>query len=519
MTDLLTLFGTSVFVLGLALELAAISAAFHVVWLTDKSAHARTLPVPAQVPGSPVPQARAHLLRRMRLLVLLIADGLTLLLAAPFLWFPTVGPQGAALALVLLLSFWFFATIIGGVLWPRSRYDLALILLLLMALLGSLRSEVPTLTLPKVTGLILGVACYRALVVHCRTPRSALNALYIMAGMALLFSLVGLAAGELRATKIPAVARYRTLLPRYLGRIPETQGGVVSTNQLGGSLLYVMPILFALVSAPRRYPRDPGLGSIERIFVLVMTFVLLAALVATQSRGAWLGMAAGSLTILSLRWRWGRWIAVICLAVPMTAWLTRAKVGVKGIFIDVFVVLNGVTALSSLIGRLGLWQTTIRHIRASPWVGSGLGTFRMLDANTTSASSVFDVGVPHAHNFVLQMAFDTGLPGLVGYLAVIFLAFYMSWRAYRVNEGLIRFLAIGCLASLVATTVFGMADVIALGSKPAVLWWGLMALIVALDGVTTQCVLIPCANESVFPDPKPAHDRITTKQADEEARA
>ncbi|GAI03639.1 unnamed protein product, partial [marine sediment metagenome] len=46
-------------------------------------------------------------------------------------------------------------------------------------------------------------------------------------------------------------------------------------------------------------------------------------------------------------------------------------------------------------------------------------------------------------------------------------------------------MGIGCLSSLVAAHVFGLTDVVALGAKPGVLWWTLLALIAALHRTVT----------------------------------
>ncbi len=74
------------------------------------------------------------------------------LLAAPWLWFPTLRPEVTALAVLLLALGWLAAWAAGGGLWPRSRYDLALTVLLGMATLGAWCSPFPALTLSKVAG-------------------------------------------------------------------------------------------------------------------------------------------------------------------------------------------------------------------------------------------------------------------------------------------------------------------------------------------------------------------------------
>ena len=42
----------------------------------------------------------------------------------------------------------------------------------------------------------------------------------------------------------------------------------------------------------------------------------------------------------------------------------------------------------------------------------------------------------HAHNIFLQTALDVGLPGLIVYLALLLLAFWLGWQVARGDETL-----------------------------------------------------------------------------------
>ena len=178
-------------------------------------------------------------------------------LTAPALWFPTVRASLTVLAILLLLLAWLAVALVEGTLWPRSALDWPLVVILLGAILGAWTSPAPQLTLPKVTGLLLGLAAYRAILrcargvpIHAphaaspsRTPelqsRSSVRsgpALGIVCGLLLLataFAVVGLAGG-LRANKLPRLSPAMARIPRYLGALPGTQDGLISTNQLGG---------------------------------------------------------------------------------------------------------------------------------------------------------------------------------------------------------------------------------------------------------------------------------------------
>jgi len=402
--------------------------------------------------------------------------------AAPVLWFPSLRPQLTILALLTLLLIWITIYLARGGLWPRSCYDPALLCLLIMAATGTLRSDIPVLTLPKAAGLILGVAIYRLILRLVRSRRSAMVVLYLALALGLLFALVGLVNG-LRPSKVSWLGEQLARLPRWVQALPGTENGLVSMNQLGGALLYILPVVGGVVLSPAaKRVGDWPLKWLERGLLWVLATLLVLALVLTQSRAAWLGLASALFLIVILRWPWGRWAAIALLAGGLIwAWFNRGGVAAwLGLVLEQRAVETAIGSLS-LTGRVSIWERAIACVRASPLLGCGLGAFRTLDADVAAAISPFDVGTPHAHQVFLQAATDLGLPGLIAYLAMLISAWRQSWQLYRRSLGVQRGMAIGFLATLLGSHIYGLADVVALGSKPGVLWWILLALIAAVS--------------------------------------
>jgi putative inorganic carbon (HCO3(-)) transporter len=85
-----------------------------------------------------------------------------------------------------------------------------------------------------------------------------------------------------------------------------------------------------------------------------------------------------------------------------------------------------------------------------------------------------DVDVAHAHNHLLQVALDIGLPGLVAYLALWCGAAALLISVYR-NSRVIS----GLAAGMVAYFAFGTSDAIALGAKVGIFFWVALGIIVA----------------------------------------
>jgi hypothetical protein len=91
------------------------------------------------------------------------------------------------------------------------------------------------------------------------------------------------------------------------------------------------------------------------------------------------------------------------------------------------------------------------------------------------------------------VALDLGLPGLTAYLALTGTALWIGLRLALTPQSRsgyegspYRWLALGIVGSLVAFHVYGLTDAIALGAKPGVAYWMLLALAAALWNVAPR---------------------------------
>ena len=123
-----------------------------------------------------------------------------------------------------------------------------------------------------------------------------------------------------------------------------------------------------------------------------------------------------------------------------------------------------------------------------------------------------DIG--HAHNEFFQAALDLGIPGLIAFIAVYIASFWMLiriWQIHHVNlqrttrkqpatipitqsggwllggyipslldKHLIKMAVLGLGGGLLAHMLWGMTDAMALGARPAFLFWVILGLICGL---------------------------------------
>lgn len=206
----------------------------------------------------------------------------------------------------------------------------------------------------------------------------------------------------------------------------------------------------------------------DRIPRLLLILWLVAALVIvffSSSRGGWLGTATTLVTTFSLltlfspkaslnrlrRWIGSRW----WLVVPLGCGLVLMVAGMTWLG---FRQLQHPTHGPILTARRDFWLTAWRAFQGSPLWGTGPFTYgtHYMKYNSVPPGEPF----AHAHNYLFNLAAETGLIGLasLGWLIIAALrALGQSWqRAGREH----RLLMAGCAGSLAGCAVHNLADTI-----------------------------------------------------------
>ena len=414
-------------------------------------------------------------------------EGLILLLAAPVLLFPERFIILTAITLILLALLWLAPLFLArSPLIPATPYNATLFVFCLTVSVAILVTADPQLTLSKAAGVILGFAVWRYLILAIRRREHLTWAVtgYILAG--LVFVALGLLNADwlLKTTsQVPVVGR---LLPQQFAPVTLLQGiEGIHPNQIAGTITLILPLLVALWVGSGNLD-----GSRQRFIrwaiVLATTFCSIALLL-TQSRSGWVGVFGGLLLLLVL-WsivmepsRYRRMVRIcagILLALTLGIFLAVGPQGVQQAWLDPPQE-TAVGSLATFNFRRQLWPWAVRAIGDFPLTGTGLGTFRRVAGRLYPVPIEPDVDFAHAHNVFLQVALDLGIPGLIAYLALLLVSIKTAWQLAK-RDRLLRPVAAGILASLIAFHIYGLADTLALGSKSAVLLWALFGLLGAM---------------------------------------
>jgi putative inorganic carbon (HCO3(-)) transporter len=388
-----------------------------------------------------------------------------LVLLAPVFLFPPIGSIWATLVLIVPCV-WLLKLALGIQPIPSTPLNGSLFLLTL-AILASLMATLDVLfAAPKVLGVVFGIAALFAIVRLIRERGWTMQAieLFSVAGAAL--AVIGIL-GTNWMDKMPMLRAITARLPAVIRGVPgQTEG--FQPNAIAGALVMFIPVQIVLcfVTAGHR-----------RVLHAAALFVTFFTVVITQSRGGYLGLlAAGVLWLLwsgrrPRRWTIGVLVIAAIIAIPFRQTFERVVLHQVG---------SGVA--TDVPERFELWSRAIDIVSDFPLTGVGMnGTRRVMPVMYPLYLTPPDMEVPHAHDQLLQVSADIGLPGLIAYLALWFGAAAMLVRVTRVAQNVAsRRLASGFGAGLIAYFVFGIADAIALGAKVGIFFWIAMALIVSL---------------------------------------
>ena len=151
--------------------------------------------------------------------------------------------------------------------------------------------------------------------------------------------------------------------------------------------------------------------------------------VLSGSRSAWLAIAVTAI-VAGVPWLWARRDR---LRIRRSAGLRGVVVtglALVGVAVAAALIVPRLTALSSILYRIALWQDTLTAWVTDPLLGIGPG-FMPYARQVAAADGTFPVRQPHSHNVPLGVLGDAGLVGFAAAVVVVVTILVIAgpWRA------------------------------------------------------------------------------------------
>lgn len=339
--------------------------------------------------------------------------------------------------------------------------------------------------------LLLALCCLR-------TRQDVTRLLLALLGTGLVVALLGMAQYFL--------FRSQLVLEEGMRRVHAMYG---SANSIGLLFDYALPIGIALVLARTRGAFGFTKSWWPRIAALAVCLCLVLVLYLSQSRGAWIAIAITVLFILALSIKSRRvllggvlaLIVVACILVlvfhrPITAFIFAEHTSAAGV--------------STVTKRLYLWESALKMIEARPWFGFGMDNWLcyyspnpvchipasilpshywiVRDPVTHALTGLRDEPtLSHPHNIFLQVWVSMGIFGLLAFVAVLTLFFWLFARILlHLRAGgfdarpRLQWMTIGVGAAMLAALIQGQVDSSFLEQDLAFCFWMLVTALLLL---------------------------------------
>ena len=347
---------------------------------------------------------------------------------------------------------------------PALTWSMALLAWCLVSLPGAIDRDLAVKQIAQLAGGLL-FACI--VVASCKSMR---DLRVVMGGL--------VAAGVLVA--VNALIFGEQMQASFGGATVEgrLQGVFDQPNQLGAFCAATATVSGCLMFG--------ALSRAARLLAAGSTLVLIAGLLFSLSRGAWVGTALALATMIVMLPRARRAVAVAAVPILASAFFL-GSFQQENVQLDVVGArVRTLSVLSPYDGRDDIWAEAQRQIIERPITGFGPGSFPI--ASIRSASEAATVRPFHAHNLVLTWAAETGIPGaliVVGFGVALWQVGRRAARTARLrsdSEDLA--IVVGPLAALVAFAGQGVVDYTLRNALIFLVFWAMVGLVLAAERVT-----------------------------------
>ncbi len=280
-----------------------------------------------------------------------------------------------------------------------------------------------------------------------------------------------------------------------------------SANSIGLFFDYVLPIGLALILVKAWTATSKRGSRVILICAIAICLPMLLVLYLSQSRGAWFAIGVAFLFILTLSIR-NRKVLIASGLIGIVVLGVVAVVFHQPILNFLIAGHQNIYGISTLTKRLFLWQSALGMIRDHLWFGVGMENwlcyyspntvcvdpalvhhYWILQSPFTGASTGLsdEPTLSHPHNIFLHVWVSMGLFGILAFIGVLVLFFWLFVRILislhksgTARDSSMWWMTIGVGAAMIAGVVQGQVDSSFLGQDLSFCFWMLVSTLLLL---------------------------------------
>ena len=254
-------------------------------------------------------------------------------------------------------------------------------------------------------------------------------------------------------------------------KAPVRISGFSSYMTFSGQLAMVIPLLYASLAIAHSH--------LKRVLLSVSLGLSGLALLWTYTRSGWLAMFCALLPFGYVKNKKMTILLITVFAILLVSLLVLEQYD-----IIVFETKLGERLLSMFhakenLERIYTWQNSLDIIKDYPFTGIGKGNFsKLVDQYRVSYGDFKFTSRAHAHNNILQVTVEGGIPTLACFLwlwVVMFQTVYHAYQRAQTGNRTIKILALGCLGALIAFFIQGGFEYNFGDSEAVMLMWTILA--------------------------------------------
>jgi len=258
-------------------------------------------------------------------------------------------------------------------------------------------------------------------------------------------------------------------------RVFRAFGTFGQPNPFGGFMGLVFPIAamaalgygYRLLKKPAHQQRIALVANVG--FYSMAAAILLVALIASWSRGAWLSIFVSiGIMVIALPRRLFVSVGIIIGIGSLVLLLSASGRLPASITNRISTITNELSSTGDVRGvdvtpanyanveRLAHWQAAVNIATAYPFLGAGFGNY---DAAYANYSLIYwEISLGHAHNYYLNVLSETGMIGLAVYITLFAIVFLSTWQVRKHPDFAIRAIGIGLIGSWTYLLMHSLTD-------------------------------------------------------------